>query len=141
MLKRGFTLIEILMVVVILGALAAMVVPRLTGRGEKAKITIAKVDIDANIASALKLYQLDNGTFPTTTQGLEALLKKPSLSPVPLNWNGPYVEKEPVDPWGRKYQYQFPGTHEMPYDLYSIGPKENDEKGWIANWESGLHTD
>lgn len=133
--QKGFTLIEILLVVAIIGTLAAMILPRMTGRSEKAKIAVAKVDIDSNIASALKLYELDNGTFPTTDQSLDALLKKPSTSPIPENWNGPYLEKEPVDPWGRRYQYQFPGAHGKSYDLFSYGPKEKDEKGRIANWE------
>lgn len=133
--QKGFTLIEILLVVVIIAALSAMVVPRLTGRGEQAKISIAQADIDSNISSALKLYELDNGTFPTTAQSLDALLKKPSMSPVPENWNGPYLEKDPVDPWGHKYVYQFPGTHGGAYDLYSNGPKESDEKSHIKNWK------
>lgn len=132
--NKGFTLIEILLVVVIIGALAAMVVPRLTGRSEQAKIAIAKVDIQSNIASALKLYELDNGGFPTTSQGLDALRKKPTTNPVPTNWNGPYLEKDPVDPWGRRYQYACPGTHSNDYDLYSTGPKEKDERGRIVNW-------
>ena len=84
--KKGFTLIEILLVVIIIGALSSMVLPRLIGRSDQAKKTAAKVDIDTNIATALKLYDLDNGTFPTTDQGLAALLIKPSTSPVPENW-------------------------------------------------------
>ena len=132
--KKGFTLIEILLVVAIIGTIAAMVLPRLSGRSEQAKIAIAKVDIDSNIASALKLYELDNGLFPTTSQSLDALLRKPSTNPVPQNWNGPYLEKEPIDPWGRKYQYQYPSVHGKSYDLYSLGLKENDEKSRITNW-------
>lgn len=134
--ERGFTLIEILLVVVIIAALSAMVIPRLAGRGETAKIEIAKVDIETNIASALKLYELDNGTYPTTEQSLNALLKKPSSAPMPTAWNGPYLEKAPLDPWGRPYQYAYPGTHGDAYDLFSYGPKgEADEKGRIGNWK------
>ena len=132
--KKGFTLIEILLVVAIIGSIAAMVLPRLAGRSEQAKMTLAKVDVQANISSALKLYELDNGTYPSTAQSLDALIKKPTQGPTPKNWNGPYLEKDPTDPWGRKYQYQFPGTHGKSYDLFSYGAKEKDEKGRITNW-------
>lgn len=133
--KSGFTLIEILLVVMIIGALAVMVVPRLAGRGERALVTVAQVDISANIASALKLYELDNGSFPTTAQGLEALLIKPTAPPAPRNWNGPYLEKKPIDPWGEPYQYTSPGIHGTSYDLYSYGPDKTNPDAWISNWK------
>lgn len=119
--KKSLTLIEILIVVTIMVALASMVLPRLTGRSEQAKVSIAKSDINANISMALKLYELDNGDFPTTEQGLKALLAKPSSNPVPRNWNGPYIEKEPLDPWGSPYQYQYSGSKTDGYKLYSLG--------------------
>jgi len=133
--KRGFTLIEILLVVVIIGALSAMIIPRLTGRSEQAKVAAAKADINSHIATALKLYELDNGFFPTTAQGLKALEEKPSTSPVPSNWNGPYVEREPIDPWGNPYQYASPGRHRPDYDLYSEGKDKKSEEDDISNWK------
>lgn len=133
--RYAFTLIEILLVVVIISALAAMVLPRLTGRSEQARIATAKVDITSNIATALKLYELDNGFFPSTEQGLDALMKKPSSSPMPAAWNGPYTERPAIDPWGRPYVYKCPGTHNPDYDLYSDGPNESDEKDNINNWK------
>lgn len=132
---RGFTLIEIMMVVIIIGALAAMVIPRLTGRSEQAKTAIARADIESHLATALKLYELDNGNFPTTNQGLEALLKKPTTDPAVPNWNGPYLEKKPIDPWGRPYEYVSPGDHRPDYDLYSKGKSENKEDDDITNWK------
>lgn len=135
--QRGFTLIEILLVVIILGTLSAMVIPRLVGRSDQARIAAAKADIEVNIATALKLYELDNGFFPTAEQGLGALLKKPSTPPVPENWNGPYLEKQPLDPWGRPYQYQSPGVKRPhDYDLYSTGknPKSDKTEDDIVNW-------
>jgi len=133
--NKGFTLIEILLVVVIISALAAMIVPRLTGRSEKAKEAIAKADITVNIPTALKLYELDNGVFPTTSQGLKALVIKPSTHPIPTNWNGPYVEnKSLLDPWGREYVYKYPASHGIDYDLYSLGKNEEDDEGRISNW-------
>ena len=133
--RKGFTLIEIMLVVIIIGALAAMVVPRLSGRSEQAKLTIARTDIDANLATPLKLYELDNGNFPTTSQGLEALSHKPFSSPIPQNWNGPYVEKRPIDPWGNPYVYKSPGDHRMDYDLYSTGKNVMGDEDNIVNWE------
>ena len=132
---RGFTLIEIMLVVIIIAALAAMVMPRLSGRSEQAKQAIARTDIEANLATPLKLYELDTGNFPTTDQGLEALLYKPTSSPIPKNWSGPYLEKESMDPWGRPYIYKSPGNYRMDYDLYSMGKDESDDEDDIVNWK------
>ena len=131
----GFTLIEIMLVVIIIGALAAMVIPRLTGRSEQAKRVAAKADIESNLATALKLYELDNGNFPTTSQGLEALLKKPATSPSAPNWNGPYIEKKPIDPWGNPYEYRSPGENRPDYDLFSKGKDKSSDEDDVTNWE------
>jgi general secretion pathway protein G len=129
----GFTLIELMLVVIIIGALVAMVMPRLAGRGEQARIAAAKADIQANIATALKLYELDNGNFPSTEEGLNALLNKPASAP---HWNGPYLEKKPVDPWEREYKYKFPGEHRSAsYDLSSLGKDGVESSDDVTNWE------
>lgn len=133
--EKGFTLVEIMLVVIIIGALAAMVIPRLSGRSEQAKKAVARTDIDSQLSTALKLYELDNGNFPTTSQGLEALLKEPASSPVPKNWNGPYLEKRPLDPWGSPYVYKSPGEHRRDYDLSSKGKDTNNDEDDIVNWE------
>ena len=135
--ELGFSLIEIILVVIIIATLSAMVVPRLIGRSDQARQTAAKADIEVNIPTALKLYELDNGLLPTTAQGLNALLQKPTTTPMPENWNGPYLEKQPVDPWGRPYQYQSPGTNRPhDYDLWSLGKDSRPEvtKDDIVNW-------
>ena len=107
---RGFTLIEILVVIVILGVLAALIVPNVIGRPDEARATVAKSDIAA-IMSALKLYRLDNQRYPTGEQGLAALVAKPEQPPLPPNWKpGGYLEKLPKDPWGRPYIYLNPGV-------------------------------
>ena len=131
--NSAFTLIELMLVVVIIGALVAMVMPRLTGRGEQARSAAAKADIQANVATALKLYELDNGNFPSSGEGLNALLTRASSA---SNWNGPYLEKKPVDPWGREYKYKYPGEHGRDYDLYSLG--KDGQEGTaddVVNWQ------
>jgi general secretion pathway protein G len=117
---RGFTLIELMVVIVILGVLAALIVPKVMGRPDEARIVAAKQDI-ASIAQALKLYKLDNMRYPNTDQGLMALVKKPSTPPEPQNWKGNgYLEKLPKDPWGNPYQYLQPGQH-GDFDIISLG--------------------
>lgn len=131
--KKGFTLIELMLVVIIIGALVAMVMPRLAGRSEQAKVGAAQADISTNIATGLKLYELDNGKFPTGDQGLSALLSKPGDAG---NWNGPYLEKKPIDPWGREYVYKSPGTHRTyDYDLYSLGRDGQESADDVKNWD------
>lgn len=135
--SKGFTLIEILLVVIIIGTLAAMAIPRFVGRSDQAKVAAAKADVTTNIPTALKLYELDNGFFPSTEQGLKALSKKPASEPNPQSWNGPYLEREPLDPWGRPYQYESPGKHRpSDYDLYSLGKNAAKDKSDddITNW-------
>lgn len=91
---KGFTLLEILLVVIIISILVAMIAPRLTGKSQEARVSVAKSDIEGALAMALDLYELDAGMYPTTSQGLAALLDKPSVSPEPISWNGPYVKKK-----------------------------------------------
>ena len=131
--NKGFTLIELMLVVIIISALAAMVLPRLAGRSEQARMAAAKADVTANIATGLKLYELDTGGFPTSSEGLNALLSKTSGS---NNWNGPYLEKTPTDPWGRTYEYRSPGEHRpQDYDLYSLGKDGVQSTDDVNNWE------
>ncbi len=109
--SRGFTLIEIMVVIVIIAVLAALIVPKVMSRPDEARITAARQDI-ATITQALKLYKLDNMRYPTTEQGLQALVKKPAVAPIPENWKGNgYLEKLPKDPWGGPYLYLQPGLH------------------------------
>lgn len=118
--QKGFTLIEILVVVAIIALLAGIIVPKLMGRQEEAQRTKAAADI-RNIQTALDLYKLDNGFYPSTEQGLEALVKRPETGRIPERWKeGGYLNKAPKDPWGKAYVYLSPGTH-GDYDLLSYG--------------------
>lgn len=117
---RGFTLIEILVVIVILGILAALIVPRVMDRPDQARAVAAKADIAA-IMQGLKLYRLDNGTYPSADQGLQALVKKPERGEIPRNWkSGGYLERLPKDPWNSDYQYLNPGIRSE-VDVFSLG--------------------
>ena len=133
--ERGFTLIELMVVLVIIGVLAALIVPNVLDRADDARITAAKTDI-ANLSQALKLYKLDNQRFPTADQGLQALVNKPTLAPVPSNWR-PYLDKLPADPWGRAYLYINPGL-KSESDVLSFGadgqPGGEGKDADIGNW-------
>jgi len=118
--ESGFTLIEIMVVIAIIGILATLIVPRIMGRPDEARVTAAKHDI-GTLNQALKLYRLDIGRYPTTEQGLSALVTRPSAEPVPQNWKtGGYLDSLPNDPWGHPYQYANPGT-KGEIDVYSFG--------------------
>jgi general secretion pathway protein G len=129
----GFTLIEVMIVVVILGILAAVVIPKILDRPDQARITAAKADI-AIIQQQLKLYRLDNGFYPSTDQGLQALIVKPTANPVPMNWKqGGYLERLPNDPWGRPYQFLNPGV-KGEIDVFSLGASGLGGDGAIGSW-------
>jgi len=137
-LQTGFTLIEIMVVVVILGILAAIVAPKFLGEADKARLTRIKADF-AQIDSTLSRYKLDNYFYPTTEQGLEALVHKPDGEPEPRNYpEGGYLPRLPKDPWGNPYYYVFPGEN-GPYDLYSLGADGQDggdgPSADIGNWD------
>lgn len=130
-MKKSFTLIEIMLVLIIIGILASVVVPRLAGRAERARKIAAKADIEANIASALDLYEMDVGKYP---ESLTGLLENDSGGD---NWKGPYIKKMPKDPWNNAYYYKSPGEHNADYDLASPGKNGimgNDEDD-VTNWE------
>jgi general secretion pathway protein G len=117
---HGFTLLEIMVVVVILGILAALVVPKLISRPDEARALAAKQDV-ASLMQALKLYRLDNQRYPATEQGLQALVAMPGIAPIPRGWKpGGYVERLPLDPWGNAYRYLNPGVHSE-IDVFSLG--------------------
>ena len=136
--QQGFTLIEIIVVVVIIGILATFVAPKFMGKTDTARITKAKSDI-LSLESALDLYKLDNFTYPTTDQGLEALISMPSSDPAPTNWQkGGYIKKLQKDPWQRDYLYLSPGEHGE-VDIYSLGADGveggEDANADIGNWD------
>ena len=135
--QRGFTLLEVMVVIVILGILAALVVPRIISRPDEARVMAARQDI-ASLMQSLKLYRLDNQRYPTTEQGLQALVTKPTASPIPPNWKtGGYIERLPKDPWGTPYQFLNPGVHGE-IDIFSYGadgaPGGEDTNVDIGSW-------
>lgn len=138
--RRGFTLIEILVVIIVLGLLAALVGPQIFGRVSEAKTATARTQIEL-LGLALDNYRLDTGGYPTTEQGLAALQQRPTREPLPPNWKGPYLRKAlPLDPWGRPYVYQSPGEHDPSgYDLATLGrdgqPGGTDEDADITSWK------
>ena len=132
---RGFTLIEVMVVIVILSVLAALIVPRIMSRPDEARAVAAKQDV-AQVLQALKLYRLDNFRYPSTQQGLQALVARPTLEPVPQRWQ-PYLDKLPKDPWGNPYQYLSPGI-KGEVDVFSLGadakPGGEGEGADIGSW-------
>ncbi len=133
--NQGFTLVELMLVIIIIGVLVAMVAPRLTGRSRQAREAAAQADINAHLSASLDLFELDNGRFPTTSEGLEALRMAPSGV---RRWKGPYLKRPiPTDPWGRAYVYRSPGQHNREdYDLFSHGSDgvEGNEDD-VTNWK------
>lgn len=129
--NAGFTLIEVMVVVVILGILAAIIIPKIMSRPEQARIVKVKQDILA-VQSALDLYKLDNGFYPSTDQGLQALITQPTVPPVAHNWKSDgYLQELPMDPWGEAYQYMNDNEHVR---IFSYGPKGKEGGSEIGNW-------
>jgi len=129
--RHAFTLVEMLLVVTIIGILAALVIPKIVGRSEQARITAAQADINGGIKTALDAFEVDNGYYP---KSLQDLIVQPSNA---RNWHGPYLDKLPVDPWNNPYVYYCPGKHNVNgYDLFSLGPPPSKEgsDGNIVNW-------
>jgi general secretion pathway protein G len=136
LVQAGFTLIELMVVLVIIGVLAALIVPNVLERADDARVTAARTDVN-NLMQALKLYRLDNQRYPTGQQGLQALVTRPSEPPVPVNWK-PYLDKLPNDPWGRPYQYLNPGV-KGEIDVMSFGadgqPGGEGKNADIGSWQ------
>jgi general secretion pathway protein G len=135
-IQTGFTLIELMVVLVIIGVLAALIVPNVLDRADDARATAARTDVN-NLMQALKLYRLDNQRYPTGEQGLQALIARPSAGPVPPNWK-PYLEKLPNDPWGRPYQFLNPGV-KGEIDVMSLGadgqPGGEGKDADVGSWQ------
>lgn len=131
--EKGFTLIEMMLVVVIISILVTVVLPRLTGRTQQARMSAGRLQIET-MSLALDAFELDNGRYPTTSEGLQALRVNPGNL---KKWNGPYLKKDiPLDPWGNPYGYHSPGVHNTDYDLFSFGPDgvaggDDDIGNWI----------
>ena len=138
--RPGFTLIELLVVIIVLGLLAGLVGPQILGRVSEAKTKTARTQIEL-FSLALDNYRLDNGSYPTSEQGLAALRDKPSREPVPRSWRGPYLRKAvPLDPWGRAYEYRFPGERAPgSFELFTLGrdgkPGGEDEDADVTSWQ------
>jgi general secretion pathway protein G len=135
--QQGFTLIEIMIVVVILSILASLIIPRIMNRPDQARVVKAQQDMRA-LQSALNMYRLDNYHYPNTNQGLQALVTKPSSEPKPANWQQPYLDKLPMDPWGQPYLYLMPGKH-SDFDLFTYGADQRkggaDSDADLGHWD------
>jgi general secretion pathway protein G len=135
-IRRGFTLIELLVVLVIIGILGALIVPNFLERADDARVTAARTDVN-NLMQALKLYKLDNQRYPSSEQGIQSLMTKPTASPVPPNWKV-YVDKLPADPWGRPYQFLNPGV-KGEIDVFSFGadgqPGGEGKDADVGSWQ------
>jgi general secretion pathway protein G len=136
--QNAFTLLEIMLVVIIIGGLVALAIVSISGRGQVAFEETARSMVNGTLSSALEMYHLDNGIYPSTEQGLRALVTKPSGDPPPPNWRQPYLDRVSKDPWKRDYVYKYPGVHNPnKYDVYSIGADGIDGTADdIGNWET-----